>query len=316
MRQDSRIYIAGHNGLVGSAIMRCLHRKGFSNIINRSHRELDLCRQDAVNDFFAEEKPEYVFMAAAKVGGIHANESYPADFARDNLLIQTNVIDAAYRSGCKKLLFLGSSCIYPKNCPQPIQESYLLSGPLESTNEAYAIAKIAGIKMCQAYRKQYGFDAISAMPTNLYGPGDNFHSENSHVVPALLRRFHEAKVNGTPEVAIWGTGTSRREFLYSDDLADALLLIMQGYSEVEHINVGCGEDLTILELARLIAQTVGYTGKISTDQSRPDGTPQKLLDINKLSKMGWKPETSLGQGLEKTYAWYCRQISGEKNDRI
>jgi len=301
MLQDSRIYVAGHRGLVGSALLRCLSKMGFSDLICRTHAELDLCAQESVNDFFAREKPEYVFMAAAKVGGIHANATYPADFIRDNMLMQTNVIDAAYRNNCKKLLFLGSSCIYPKKCPQPIKESYLLTGPLEPTNEAYAVAKIAGIKMCQAYRKQYGFDAVCAMPTNLYGPEDNFHTENSHVVPALLRRFHEAKISGASEVAIWGTGTSRREFLYSDDLAEALLFIMQRYSESEHINVGCGEDMTILELARLVALTTGYTGKIVSDSSMPDGTPQKLLDISKLSAMGWKPSIGLEQGLAMAY---------------
>ena len=309
MRPDSRIYVAGHSGLVGSAIVRALLSHGFNNLVLRTQTELDLCDQQAVSAFFAAEKPEYVFLAAAKVGGIHANDTYPADFIRDNLLIQSNVIDAAYKHGCKKLLFLGSSCIYPKRCPQPIKEEYLLTGPLEPTNEWYAIAKIAGIKMCRAYRKQYGFDAIAAMPTNLYGPGDNFHPENSHVLPALIRRFHEAKETGTPSVAVWGTGTPRREFLYVDDLADALIFLMQNYSEADHINVGCGSDLTILELARLVADVVKYAGNIEIDPSKPDGTMQKLLDVNKINTLGWKAQTGLRDGIEKTYAWFV--IRGE-----
>lgn len=301
MQPDSKIYVAGHRGLVGGAIIRALRSKGFNNLVSRAHAELDLRDQRAVNEFFAQERPEYVFLAAAKVGGIHANDAYPAEFIHDNLLIQTNAIDAAYRNGCKKLLFLGSSCIYPKLCPQPIKEEYLLSGPLEPTNDAYALAKITGIKMCQAYRKQYGFDAISAMPTNLYGPGDNYHPENSHVLPALIRRFHEAKNTGAPSVTIWGTGTPRREFLYVDDLADALVFLMQKYSDYEHVNVGCGEDLSIMELARLVAGVVGYDGEILTDPSKPDGTPQKLLDVSKLNKLGWKAHTALDEGLAKTY---------------
>lgn len=304
IQPDSRIYVAGHRGLVGSAIVRMLQVQGVTNIIARTHAELDLCNQQAVSAFFAAEKPEYVFLAAAKVGGIHANDTYPAEFIRDNLLIQTNVIDAAYRNGCKKLLFLGSSCIYPKLCPQPIKEEYLLTGPLEPTNEWYAIAKIAGIKMCQAYRKQYGFDAISAMPTNLYGPGDNFHPENSHVLPALIRRFHEAKKNEAKSVTIWGTGTPRREFLYVDDLAEAAVFLMRNYSDTEHVNVGCGEDVTIMELAELVAQAVGYTGQIQTAPNKPDGTPQKLLDVSPLAKLGWKASVSLTKGLAETYAWF------------
>lgn len=307
MRTDSRIYVAGHRGLVGGAIMRVLQNAGFRRLNTRSHAELDLCDQRAVNAFFAAEKPEYVFLAAARVGGIRANGVYPAQFIRDNLLIQANVIDAAYVNGCRKLLFLGSSCIYPRDCPQPIKEEYLLTGALEPTNQWYAIAKIAGIRMCQAYRKQYGFDAVSAMPTNLYGPGDNFHPENSHVIPALIRRFHEAKVSGAPHVAIWGTGTPRREFLYADDLADALLFLMQRYSGYEHINVGCGEDVSILDLARLVADTVGYTGTIGTDPSKPDGTPRKLLDVTKLTELGWKAGTPLREGLADAYAWYRAQ---------
>lgn len=304
MHADSRIYVAGHRGLVGSAIVRALQRQGFYNLITRTHIELDLCDQQAVNAFFAIERPDYVFMSAAKVGGIFANDIYPAEFIRDNLCIQTHMIDAAYRNGCKKLLFLGSSCIYPKLCPQPIREEYLLTGLLEPTNEWYAIAKIAGIKMCQAYRKQYGFDAIAAMPSNLYGPGDNFHPENSHVVPALIRRFHEAKKNDLPEVTIWGTGTARREFLYVDDLADAVIFLMQNYSDAEHINVGCGKDISIKDLANIIAEIVGYAEKISTDPSKPDGTPQKLLDVTKLENLGWSAKTDIQEGIRTAYAWY------------
>lgn len=307
MRPESKIYLAGHRGLVGGAIVRALQTQGFNNLVLRAHAELDLCDQRAVNAFFAAEKPEYVFLAAARVGGIHANDAYPAEFIRDNLLIQTNVIDAACRSGCKKLLFLGSSCIYPRDCPQPIKEEYLLTGPLETTNEWYAVAKIAGIKMCQAYRRQYGFDAVSVMPTNLYGPGDNFHPENSHVLPALIRRFHEAKEKGLPEVAVWGTGTPRREFLYVDDLAEALVFLVQNYSEAEHINVGSGEDMTIMELARIVAEVVGYTGRITTDPAKPDGTPQKFLDISKISALGRQAKTPLREGLEKVYAWFLEQ---------
>ena len=304
MQHNSKIYVAGHKGLVGSAIVRALTADGYTNIIGRTSTELDLRQQDAVENFFKEEQPEYIFLAAAKDGGFHANDTYPAQFIHDNLRIQCNIIDAAWRNNCKKLLFLGSSCIYPKLCPKPIKEQYLLTGPLEPTNDAYALAKIAGIKMCQAYRKQYGFDAISAMPTNLYGPNDNFHPENSHVLPALIRRFHEAKEVDTPEVSIWGTGTPRREFLYVDDLANALLFLMRNYSDAEHVTVGCGKDYTILEVAELIAKTVGYTGRITTDLSKPDGTPQKLLDVSKLNKLGWQASTSLKKGLEKTYAWY------------
>jgi GDP-L-fucose synthase len=307
MQPDSKIYVAGHWGLVDGGIVRALQAQGFTNLVMRAHAELDLCDQQAVDAFFAAEMPEYVFLAAAKVGGIHANETYPAEFIRDNLLIQTNIIDAAYRNGCKKLLFLGSSCIYPKLCPQPIKEEYLLTGPLEPTNKWYAIAKIAGIKMCQAYRKQYGFDAISAMPTNLYGPGDNFHPENSHVLPALIRRFHEAKERGAESVTIWGMGTPRREFLYVDDLADAVVFLMQNYSDAEHVNVGCGEDMTILELAELVAKTVGYTGRILTDPTNPDGTPRKLLDINRLTVLGWIPHVAFRDGIERVYTAFRTQ---------
>lgn len=304
MEENSKIYVAGHMGLVGSAICRKLKSLGLCNILARSSSELDLRDQAGVEAFFQQERPDYVFLAAAKVGGIYANNTYPADFIRDNLLIQNNVIDSAWRSGVKKLLFLGSSCIYPKLCPQPIREEYLLTGALEETNEWYAVAKIAGIKMCQAYRQQYGFNAISAMPTNLYGPNDNFHSENSHVLPALIRRIHEAKQSGSSEVVIWGTGTPRREFLYVDDLADALIFLMQKYSDKSHINVGCGEDLTILELAEAVADCVGYKGGILTDSSKPDGTPQKLLDISKIKNLGWAPKIKLSDGLQKTYEWF------------
>jgi GDP-L-fucose synthase len=304
MTPQSRVYIAGHRGLVGGALVRALQAQGFSQLLVRASTELDLREQQAVRDFFAREQPEYVFLAAARVGGIHANATYPAEFLHDNLCIQTNIIEAAYRNACKKLLFLGSSCIYPKLCPQPIKEEYLLTGPLEPTNEGYALAKIAGIRLCQTYRRQYGFDAISAMPTNLYGPGDNFHPEDSHVIPALIRRFHEAKTAQAPEAAIWGSGTPRREFLYVDDLAEALVFLMQTYSDAQHVNVGFGSDVTIRELAELTAQTVGFTGTIVHDPGKPDGTPQKLLDVSQLTRMGWKAATSLQEGLAATYAWY------------
>ena len=304
MQPDSKIYVAGHRGLVGSAIVRELKKQGFGNVLGRGSKELDLRKQQAVQDFFAAERPEYVFLAAARVGGIHANDTYPAEFIYDNICIQNNIIDSAYRNGCKKLLFLGSSCIYPKLCPQPIKEEYLLTGPLEPTNEWYALAKIAGLKMCQAYREQYGFDAISAMPTNLYGPGDNFHPEDSHVLPALIRRFYEAKKSGAKSVPIWGTGTPRREFLYVNDLADALVFLMQNYSAAEHINIGYGEDVTILELARLVAQTIGYTGEITLDLTKPDGTPQKLLDAGKINTLGWLPKTQLENGVQMTCDWF------------
>ncbi|MDR2893542.1 MAG: GDP-L-fucose synthase [Deltaproteobacteria bacterium] len=307
MDLHKKIYVAGHRGLVGSAICRKLASLGAGDVVTRSSRELDLRDQAATRAFFAQERPAYVFLAAAKVGGIHANNSYPAEFINDNLLIQCNIIDAAWRNGCEKLLFLGSSCIYPKLCPQPIKEEYLLTGPLEPTNEAYALAKIAGIRMCQAYRRQYGFDAISAMPTNLYGPGDNFHPENSHVLPALIRRFHEARKAGLPEVTIWGSGTPRREFLYVDDLAGALVFLMQNYSDYEQVNIGCGKDLAILELAERVAGVVGYQGAIITDPSKPDGTPQKLLDVSKMRDLGWQAQTTLEKGLTETYAWFMEQ---------
>ena len=309
MSEAARVYVAGHRGLVGAAIVRRLEKAGYTNLCLRTHAELDLRSQAAVDAFFAAERPEYVYLAAARVGGIHANDSYPAEFIRDNLLIQTNVIDAAWRNGARKLLFLGSSCIYPKHAPQPMREDCLLTGPLEPTNEWYAIAKIAGIKTCQAYRRQYGFDAISAMPTNLYGPGDNFDLANSHVLPALMRKFHEAKTSGAAEVVVWGTGSPRREFLYVDDLADAALFLMQQHSGEELVNVGCGEDLTILELARTVAEVVGYTGELRFDTSKPDGTPRKLLDVSRLSAMGWKAQVPLRDGLERTYRWFLEHRS-------
>ena len=305
MDKDSLIYVAGHRGLVGSALYRALKRAGYNNLLTRSHAELDLCDQAAVKAFFAQHRPDIVVLAAAKVGGIHANATYPAEFIYQNLQIQNNVIDSAYRNGCKKLLFLGSSCIYPKLCPQPIKEEYLLTGPLEPTNDAYALAKIAGIKMCQAYRKQYGFDAISAMPTNLYGPGDNYHPENSHVIPALIRRFHEAKVSGAEKVTIWGTGKALRQFLYVDDMAEACVFLLEKYSDVEHVNVGSQQECTIMEMARLVALVVGFAGEIDTDPARPDGTPRKLMDCSKLFNMGWQPRVEFEEGLRATYRDFC-----------
>jgi GDP-L-fucose synthase len=307
MDRGSRIYVAGHRGLVGSAIVRRLQAEGFAEVITRGREEVDLTDQRAVEDFFARERPEYVFLAAARVGGILANSTYPADFIRENLLIQTHVIDAAYRYGVKKLLFLGSSCIYPKHAPQPMKEEYLLTGPLEHTNEAYAVAKIAGLKMVQYYRRQYGFNGISLMPTNLYGPGDRFDPEQSHVIPALLRRFHEAKERGFGEVVVWGTGTPRREFLYVDDLADAAVFLMWRYEEEMWINVGVGEDITIQELAEMVKEIVGFRGRIVYDPSKPDGTPRKLLDVSRLFALGWRPRVSLREGLERTYRWYLEQ---------
>jgi GDP-L-fucose synthase len=304
MLEESRIFVAGHNGLVGSAICRALSQAGFVNLITRTHAELDLRDQAAVERFFAAERPEYVFLAAARVGGIKANSSYPVDFIRDNLQIQTNVIDSAWHYGTRKLLFLGSSCIYPKHAEQPMREDALLTGALEPTNEWYAIAKIAGLKMCQAYRRQYGFDAISAMPTNLYGPGDNFHPENSHVLPALIRRIHYAKINNSQSVTIWGTGTPRREFLHVDDLARACMMLMEHYSGDSPVNIGTGEDLPIVELAQLIAEIAGFRGQILTDPSRPDGTPRKLLDVSRLNAMGWQASITLAEGIRSTYAWY------------
>ena len=304
MNKDDSIFVAGHAGLVGSAILRRLRLEGFSNLILRGRSELDLTQQAQVEAFFAAARPQYVLLAAARVGGIQANDSYPADFLRDNLQIQTNVIDSAYRHGCRKLLFLGSSCIYPKLAPQPLRPEYLLTGPLEPTNEWYAIAKIAGIKMCQAYRRQYGFSAICAMPTNLYGPGDNFSLHNSHVMPALIRKFHAALQAAQPRVEVWGTGTPRREFLHVDDLAAAVLFLMRHYDGEELVNVGVGEDLSILELARLVARVVGFDGQIVLDPSKPDGTPRKLLDVSKLLQLGWSPQIGLEAGVRSTYEWF------------
>lgn len=304
MKPDSPIYVAGHQGMAGSAIVRRLRAGGFVNLVLSSRAELDLTNQAAVEQFFSKHRPECVFLAAAKVGGILANAERPAEFLRDNIAIQTNVIDAAYRHGTRKLLFLGSSCIYPKHAPQPMSEDCLLTGPLEPTNEWYAIAKIAGLKMCQAYRKQYGFNAISVMPTNLYGPGDNFDLHSSHVLPALMRKIHEAKRQGLSEVEIWGTGTPRREFLHVDDLADACLFLMERYEGEGWINVGWGRDVTILELAQSIAQAVGFKGSFRFDATKPDGTPRKLLDITRVTTLGWRPTIQLQQGLRTTYAWF------------
>ena len=308
MNPDSSIYVAGHRGLVGAAIVRRLQGAGFHNLLLRTHAELDLTRQAAVEAFFAQHRPEYVFLAAAKVGGILANDSRPAEFLRDNLSIQTHVIDAAYRHGTRKLLFLGSSCIYPKHAPQPMSEDCLLTGPLEPTNEWYAIAKIAGLKMCQAYRRQYGFNAISAMPTNLYGPGDNFNLNSSHVLPALMRKFHEAKEHGRAEVEIWGTGTPRREFLHVDDCADACLFLMRQYEEETWINIGSSEEVTIADLASMVARAIGFSGSMIFNRSMPDGTVRKLLDSAKLRALGWTPKITLAAGIESTYRWFLEHI--------
>jgi GDP-L-fucose synthase len=304
IERGAKVYVAGHNGMVGSAIVRRLKRDYFTNIIERSSSEVDLRDQRQVRRLFDETTPDYVFLAAAKVGGIMANSTYPAQFIYDNLMIEANVINAAHEHGVKKLLFLGSSCIYPKLAPQPIKEEYLLTGPLEETNEAYAVAKIAGIELCKFYRRQYGRDFISAMPTNLYGPNDNFDLQSSHVLPALMRKIHEAKVQGAEEVVIWGTGEPRREFLHVDDLADACLFLMDRYSEEMHINVGTGEDVRIIELAQMIADVVEFKGRISKDVTKPDGTPRKLLDVGRLNKLGWRYSMSLEEGVGKTYQWF------------
>ncbi len=303
MLKSAKIYVAGSNGMVGSAIVRTLEANGYSNIVVKSSKELDLKNQQAVHDFFNQEQPEYVFLAAAKVGGIHANNSYPATFIYDNLMIQSNVIQAAYDFNVKKLLFLGSSCIYPKFAPQPIKEEYLLTGSLEPTNEAYAIAKIAGLKMCQFYKQQYGCNFISAMPTNLFGVNDNFNLENSHVLPALLRKFIEAKQNNKQEVTIWGSGTPMREFLFVDDLAEACLFLMENYNGIETVNIGTGEDVSIKELAETIMKIVGFEGSLIFDASKPDGAPRKLLDVSKINNLGWKHQTSLENGIQKTLNW-------------
>ena len=313
MEKNSKIYVAGHNGLVGSAIVRSLKAQGFTNIIGKSSKELDLRNQQAVADFFAAEKPEYVFLAAAKVGGIYANNTTPAEFIYDNLMIETNIIHSAYINKVKKLLFLGSSCIYPKFAGQPIKEEYLLSGLLEPTNEAYAIAKITGIELCKFYRRQYGCDFISAMPTNLYGINDNFDIKTSHVLPALIRKFHEAKENGNAEVTLWGTGKPRREFMYVDDLADAVVHLMQNYSEEIHVNLGTGEDLEIAELAEIVKNVVGFEGKIVYDSTKPDGTPRKLLDVSIIKKTGFTPKVSLQEGISRVYEWYKQTLQNGEN---
>lgn len=307
MNADTKIFVAGHRGLVGSAIVRRLEALGHTRIVVRARSELDLCDQTAVRDFFDRERPAAVFLAAAKVGGIFANDTYPADFIRENLLVQNNVIDSAWRSGVSKLVFLGSSCIYPKFAPQPITENSLLTGPLEPTNEWYAIAKIAGVKMCDAYRKQYGFNAISLMPTNLYGPGDNFNLSSSHVLPALLRKFHDAKLRGEAEVTVWGSGQPRREFMHVDDFADACVHLFKVYEQPGVINVGVGTDVSIAEVASMIRDVVGFAGRIVYDTTKPDGTPRKLLDVSKLTALGWSSNIGLREGIESTYRWFVEQ---------
>jgi GDP-L-fucose synthase len=308
MNRDGRIFVAGHRGLVGAAIVRRLRAEGFENLVLRGRDELDLADASAVAEFFASERPEFVFDAAARVGGILANDTHPAEFLLDNLKIQNNLIESSWRQGVEKFLFLGSSCIYPKHAPQPMREEYLLTGPLEPTNEWYAIAKIAGIKLCQAFRKQHGFNAISLMPTNLYGPGDNFNLQGSHVLPALIRKFHEAREAGSPSVEIWGTGTPRREFLHVDDLADAALFLMEHYDSPEIINVGVGEDISIRELAELVGRVVGYRGELAFDTSKPDGTPRKLLDVGRLWSLGWTAKTGLEEGVQRTYEWFLEHL--------
>jgi GDP-L-fucose synthase len=322
LNTQPRIYIAGHNGLVGSAIVRALRAQGHTNIVTRSHKELELTDQAQVRDFFATEHIDQVYLAAAKVGGIHANNTYPADFIYDNMMVQANVVHEAWRSGVQKLLFLGSSCIYPRMAQQPIREEYLMSGMLEPTNEPYAMAKIAGIKLCESYNRQYGTDYRSVMPTNLYGPGDNYHPENSHVIPALMRRFHEAKLANAPEVVIWGSGKPMREFLYVDDMAAACVHVMDLDHDTyaahtdpmhSHINVGTGEDVTIAELARLVGETVGYRGRIGFDTSKPDGTPRKLLDVSKLRQLGWQASTPLQDGLRRAYDAFVELMAAEES---
>ena len=312
MEKNAKIYVAGHNGMVGSAIIRTLQNQGFTNLIYRNFSELDLRNQADVEKFFQEEKPEYVFLAAAKVGGIHANNTYPAEFIYDNLMIETNIINSSYKNSVKKLLFLGSSCIYPKFAEQPIKEEYLLTGSLEETNEAYAIAKITGIELCKFYRRQYGCDFISAMPTNLYGINDNFNLETSHVMPALIRKFHEAKINKSEEVVMWGTGRPRREFMYVDDLADSLIHLMLNYSDEIHVNLGTGEDIEIGELANLIKEIIGYEGKIVNDLSKPDGTPRKLLNVTRLNSTGFKHKVELKEGIERVYEWFLEDMDLNK----
>lgn len=306
MDTSSRIYVAGHKGLAGSAIVRNLMKKGYHNLIMKTHQELDLTNQNAVKNFFIDEKPEYVFLAAAKVGGIHANSTYPADFIYENLMIECNVIRCAYEYNVKKLLFLGSSCIYPKYATQPMKEEYLLSGYLEPTNEAYALAKISGLKMCQYFNTQYGTCFISVMPTNLYGPNDNFHLHNSHVLPALIRKFHEAKIEKRPYVEVWGSGSPLREFLHVDDMADACVFLMQNYKKNEFVNLGTGKEVTIRKLAELVKSAVEYMGKIRFDTTKPDGTPRKLLDVSRLLDLGWKPSIELKDGIRMTYEWFLK----------
>lgn len=305
MTSSSNIYVAGHRGLVGSALMRHLYGNGYTNIVTRTSQQLDLRRQADVEAFFAQEQPEYVFLAAAKVGGIHANNTYRADFLLDNMQIQNNIIQAAFKTGTKKLLFLGSSCIYPKFAPQPMAEDALLTGALEPTNEPYAIAKIAGIKLCEAMRDQYGFNAISCMPTNLYGPHDNFDLETSHVFPALIRKFHEAKATGKPSVTLWGTGVAKREFLHADDAAAAMVFLMNNYNGRQFVNIGTGKDISIRELADLIREIVGFEGTLQWDSSKPDGTPRKLLDVSRLHELGWQHAIGLREGIQRTYQWFC-----------
>ena len=308
MDSQAKVFVAGHNGLVGGAVVRALKQQGYSNLVVRSSRELDLRQQQAVEDFFATEKPAYVFLAAAKVGGIQANNVYRGEFLYDNLMIESNIIHSAYRHQAQKLLFLGSSCIYPKLCAQPMREDYLLTGALEPTNEPYAIAKIAGLKLCENYCRQYGVNFISAMPTNLYGVNDNFDLNNSHVLPALMRKFHEAKVNQANTVTVWGTGEPLREFLYVDDLADALIYLMKTYDDVDFVNVGTGQEISIKELALTIQAVVGFEGELVFDTSKPNGTPRKLLDVSRLNSLGWQAQTDLKPGIEKTYAWYLENV--------
>ena len=309
MNLDAKIYVAGHRGLVGSAIVRNLEEKGYTNIICRTHKELDLTNQEAVRAFFEQERPEYVFLAAAKVGGIHANNTYPADFIYDNLMIQNNVIKAAHDFKVKKLLFLGSTCIYPKMAPQPIKEEYLLTGSLEETNEAYAVAKIAGLEMCKFFKRQYGDNFISCMPTNLYGPNDNFDLKNSHVLPALIRKFHEAKVNNSEAVEVWGTGTPLREFLYVDDMADACVFLMENYDGEQHVNIGTGEEVSIRELAETVKEVVGFDGELVFNTEMPDGTPRKLTTVDKLHGLGWKHKVSLDKGIRLAYNWFLENYN-------
>ena len=314
--RDSRVYVAGHNGLVGGAILRALTEKNFSNVIVRSRAELDLTRQNDVDEFFKTERPDFVFLAAAKVGGILTNRDHPAEFIRDNLQIQTNVIDAAYRNGVRKLLFLGSSCIFPREAKQPIKEEALLTGPLELTNAAYAVAKIAGIEMIKSYRRQFGFDAVSVMPTNVYGPGDLFNLERAHVLPALLRRFHEAVENECDTVTLWGSGTPKREFIHCDDLASASLFLMDTYTSDEIVNVGTGSEISIYELANMIREITNYRGNIEWDTSKPDGMPRKLLDVSRLTGLGWAPRISLRRGIEQTYEWFIERLESNGPVRL